>query len=311
MWTIKLNTNNNLNQSSSTIIWNLRILNLLMLTCQTFVSFYKLSELKLFKVLLSTFYTYKKFSFNAPQMNPLKMSFADVGGRVDQRLFKWKKSTHVYQPQITPTHKIFTLFQTFTNFNAAFATKKSTTHAEYKLMFTVCQLKEVKFVNITKIFTRWVNTYNLLTNIFLHDTRVMVFGSVMFKEEICTINWHFNNLNYKFYKYASPHFFLKDTEYGSPEASFFFFKLHNLGLNTLFITDLYNLEKTVHFLRTENFYMVAPVPLNINPWNVSFPIPIFVNNFFAQWFFLKFLTLAQQNAYSIKFLTYNQTWLKV
>lgn len=282
-----------------------------MLTYQTFLSFYKLKELKLFKFVLPTFSGYKKFSFNSQKTNPLTMTFHTIGDRVNQRLHKWRKSNNVSQPIITPTNKIFTLFHTFTTFNSAFATKKSPTHAEYKLMFTVCHLKEVKFVNITKIFTRWVNTYNLLTNIFVHDTRVMVFGSIMFREEICTINWHFNNINYKFYKYASLHFFLKDTEYGSPEASFFFFKLHNLGLNVLFITDLYNLEKTVHFLRTENFYMIAPVPLSLNPWNVSFPIPIFANNFFAQWFFLKFLTLAQQNAYSIKFLTYNQVWLKV
>lgn len=133
----------------------------------------------------------------------------------------------------------------------------------------------------------------------------------MFREEISTINWCLNKLSYKFYKYAAPHFYLKDTEYGSPEASVFFHKLRNLGLNMLFITDLHALEKTVHFLRAENFYMIAQVPLSINPWTVSYPIPIFVNNFFAQWFFLKYLTLAQQHAYAIKFTTHRNLWFKV
>ena len=301
----------NLNYYSSSITWNFTLLNLLMTTYQTFLTFYKLKELKLFKHLLPSLATHKKFLFISPKANPLTMSFHTISDRVDQRLYKWRGSLYRQNPYVTPANKIFTLFHTFTTFNSAFATKKSTTHAEYKLMFTVCQLKEVKFVNITKIFTRWVNTYNLLTNVFLHDTRVMIFGSIMFREEICTVNWHFMRLSYKFYKFASPHFFLKDADYGSPEASFFFYRLHNLGLNTLFITDLYNLEKTVHFLRTESFFMIAPVPLSLNPWTVSFPIPVFANNFFAQWFFIKFITLTQQNAYSIKFLNFSHLWLKI
>ena len=239
--------------------------------------------------------------FRAPtlQTGQLKLIYQTIFLK-DNFVFKHEKRYSNRYKVISKT-KLLSIFSTFHAFNSSFATAKSTPHPEHKLMFTVSHLGEVKFVNITKAYQRWVNVYHLLLNLFLQKAEFMVFGSILLREEICAINWSMNNMDYKFFKTAVPYFFFKDTSYGLNVANYFFRKLYHRGPKLLFLVDLRNLEKTLHFLRTENFYIIAPVPYSMNPWLVSYPIPVFINNYFGQWFFLKFTSFIQQRAYREKF----------
>ena len=200
------------------------------------------------------------------------------------------------------------MFKTFLNFNMSFSTKKSPTHADYRLLYIITHGGGVKFVSIAKMITRWVDIFHLLINVFLYRTNLLTFGSPVFKTELVALNWALGSFKYRFFKYATPYFFAKDASYGSQYASTFFQSVHDLGYKILILTNIRDLEKTVHFLRTVGFFMIAPVPYNMSPWLVSFPIPVIMNNLFAQLFFLKFITFTQQRAYSVRFQVYNKLW---
>jgi len=229
---------------------------------------------------------------------------------MDRSVFKKNKVDFLDKPVFLNLNKFLPLFQTFLTFNTAFATKKSPTHADFRLLYIITHGREVKFVNMTKLFNRWVNIYHLLVNIFLYRTNLMVFGSPIFKEELTALNWSLSSFKYRFFKYATPYFFFKDSSYGSQQSSTFFSLIHDLGYKILIMTNVRDLDKTVHYLKASDFYIIAPIPYNMSPWAVSFPIPVVVNNLFTQLFFLKFVTFSQQKAYAARFQIYNQHWLR-
>jgi hypothetical protein len=93
------------------------------------------------------------------------------------------------KPVFLKTDKLFMLFRTFMVFNTSFATNKSPAHADFRLIYLVNSGDGgLKFVSMSKMFSRWVNLFHLLVNIFLYRTNLLAFGSTIFKEELIALN---------------------------------------------------------------------------------------------------------------------------
>lgn len=306
---------NNANVYTSKLLYNTKILQLYLRTYNTWTDYYLSQRIQLLATLIKgqffkpTWQTKYQY-FTTSQLDFQKdFTIEQKYSPLDRDLFDTHRVERLDKPVFLNMSDYIGMFRTFLIFNLTFSTKKSPTHADYRLLNIITHGGEVKFISITKLFSRWSDMFHLLVNIFLYRTNVLAFGSVIFKEELVAINWTLSSFKFKFFKHATPYFFSKDSNYGSQHSSTFFSLIHDLGYKILFLTNIRDLEKTVHFLRSTGFYMIAPVPYNMSPWSVTFPVPVFVNNLFTQLFFLKFLTFAQQRAYSIRYQLYIKSWL--
>ena len=73
---------------------------------------------------------------------------------IDKELFSWRKVARLDKPVFLHLTDIIPMFKTFLNFNMSFSTKKSPTHADYRLLYIITHGGGVKFVSIAKMITR-------------------------------------------------------------------------------------------------------------------------------------------------------------
>lgn len=185
-----------------------------------------------------------------------------------------------------------------------------TPHANFQPLFISNSGGISSFINVSKVYTKWVNSYNFLLNIFFSKLNMFLFSNRVFRNEILSFNWSCEIIDYKLFKFANPYFFMKDTNFGVPSSVIFKrFKKNNLNLT--FILDLKFHEKNLAFFRRINMYTIALVPYNMNPWLVSYSFPVSSNNIFIQYFFIKLLLFVRQYAELQLYNTLKSKWLKL
>jgi hypothetical protein len=129
----------------------------------------------------------------------------------------------------------------------------------------------------------------------------------MFKKETLALNWNedfFENLHLISNSFLFLNNFIK---YGT-KLDFFYYKLKNKKLDFFFITDVEFHFKNIHYFKKFNFFTIGLIPANLNPWLVSFAIPVFSNNFLNQFFFFKFFFIAYKKSLFEKYLFYLKIW---
>jgi len=166
-------------------------------------------------------------------------------------------------------------------------------HANFKNMFLFDSSKTSIFFNYGRLYMRWMHTYNLLLNIFFRQLKPLLFSTKMFRKEVTAFNWSLDVLDNSLFKRAAPYFFLKDCKYGN-ENRHVFSELERDGLNVSFVTDVKYHEKNVFFLKRFNSYTIGIIPFNMDPWLVSYCIPIATNNIIIEFFFFKLLSFIRQ-----------------
>jgi hypothetical protein len=168
-------------------------------------------------------------------------------------------------------------------------------HANYRLMYLYLRTDKVFIFSPKRFFHKWQNIYSFLYNVFYFNHLPLVFGSKFFKKEIHSLNWYLNEFTLDSWRYAS--FFL--TFYISiynRKLNFFFKQLRDQKFAFALITDLEYHFKMLFYLRKLKWFTLALVPSNLNPWSVSVSLPIFKNDFYAQFFFIKLLVLIRKQA---------------
>lgn len=215
--------------------------------------------------------------------------------------------------ELVSTKKLFnleyrwTLFLVYFQFMDNKKTNFYSPHANFKNMFLFDSKKSTLFFNHSRFYMRWTHTYNLLLNIFFKQITPVVFSTKMFKKEVTAFNWQLDVLDYSLFKRATPYFFLKDSKYGD-ETTSIFHALESQGLNVSFVTDIKYHEKNVFFLKRFNSYTIGIVPFNMNPWLVSYCIPIATNNIIIEYFFFKLLAFIRQYAAIKRYSDYKLLW---
>lgn len=194
-------------------------------------------------------------------------------------------------------------FLNYSYFNSQFS---------YNSLFKLFYVKDVKnqvmIFDISKIFLRWNDAYNLLFNIFYYNLNPVVMGSPFFKNEILALNWTYSSFDFNLWRYYFPFFFFKLNKYNR-KTSFFFERLSNLDINFFIVTDCHYHYKNLHYIKKKHYYSVGLIDVNTSPWLVSYPIMAFFESFLSQSFFFKLLLFIERQVFLIKYNFLKKTWL--
>lgn len=165
----------------------------------------------------------------------------------------------------------------------------------------------VSVVSARRYFARWVDSYNLLFNIFYTDASIQMMSNRLFIEESLVFNWQYNSRNYKIFKYTQPYFMFKDFTHGAfVHSAVFSIFLQNIDLGI--IVDMNNHKIFRGYLQRYSLYMVGLVPVNYSPWKVSYPIPAFSDSQLSQFYFIKWLFFIRGRAENHRYLNLAELW---
>lgn len=165
------------------------------------------------------------------------------------------------------------------------------------------------FINVRKVYKKWLHTYDFLLNLFFARTCVFMFAPKAMKEEAVAFNWSYGLLPFNLFKYAAPSFFMRDVPYGE-EGTRAYSKLAFTGVNVAFVADINYHKKTLFHLKSTGYFVIGLVSSNLNPWLVHYSIHAGCNTLFTQYFFIRFMAYMRQQGEFFRFTQNRSLWLK-
>ena len=119
-------------------------------------------------------------------------------------------------------------------------------------------------ISAKRYFSRWLDTYSLLFNLFYVEAQIQLLSNKFFIEEALVFNWNYNLRNYKLFKYIQPFFTFKDTPHGGyVHSAVFNVLLQKLDLTI--IVDIRNHKKLMGYLQKYGLFSIGLVPVNYSP----------------------------------------------
>lgn len=206
------------------------------------------------------------------------------------------------------TNFFFKFINLFFLFNCSTFNRTFKIHHDNNLFFINSYNSFFINLNIKKLILKWKETYFFLYNIFFYKTEPLVFGSILFKNEILAINWNYKFFELNIWKHYFPFFIFKLNNYNK-KNEYFFTKILEKKINFLLITDCLYHFKTLFYLNKKKIYSIGLIPANLNPWIVSYPIISFFENYISQFFFLKLLLFIQKETLYFHFLNNKLLWV--
>jgi hypothetical protein len=224
----------------------------------------------------------------------------------------WKNETFsdTNLSRIIPTnpHHSNKLFLNYVTASNTVGDLSVSVHTFYQNLFVSTLGKHnYAYVNVNKLYSRWLNLHQFLYNLFFYQTKLVLFSTKTLKLEALSFNWVSFAPDYKLFKYARPFFFFKNNPYGG-KTDYFYEKLTLLGLETAFITDVRSHLRTTAFLRKHSIYTIGLVSYNINPWALHYPIPVSSSSLVIQYFIHKLIILIRQQALNQYYNRLNNFW---
>jgi hypothetical protein len=171
-----------------------------------------------------------------------------------------------------------------------------------------CKFNSV--MSAKRYFARWVDSYNLLFNLFYADVQVQAFSNKLFIEESLVFNWSQSFMDYKVFKFTQPFFIFKDLPHGAYIHNTLFDILLQ-RLDIALVVDLKNHMKLLGYIQRYSLYSVGLIPVNYSPWKVSYPIPSFSDSNLSQYYFLRWLFFVKSHALSSKHTSTKARWSAV
>lgn len=171
------------------------------------------------------------------------------------------------------------------------------TNREFRLMFLSASAGKVtgNLISAKRYFSRWLDSYNLLFNLFYSESQFQLFSNKLFIEESLVFNWNYSYRNYKLFKHLQPFFMFKD----APHGGYIHSAMQNLlaeRLDAAIIVDLQNHKRILTYIQKYNLFSLGLVPHNYTPWVVSYPIPSFADSPITQYYFLRLLFYIRSSA---------------
>ena len=206
------------------------------------------------------------------------------------------------------TFKLFKVFLKFSLFNGSNYFSK---HSALKFNYLSPNIKG-SATSLNGLFSKWINLFFLISNIFYYDIRFLTFSNSFFIKEVSTLNWNFfKKSNSKgLWRLTQPFIFFKVSQivnYGP----ILFKKLKFKGFNiSLIIDPLYHL-KTLYYLKNNNMFIISLTSSSSRIKSVDLSIPINTNSVFSQLFFIRLIFSISKNVNFNKYNLYHQTWYKL
>ena len=262
---------------------------------------------QLLSLLTSTFYhTTSTNTLSTANQSFIKPKLSYAGKHRWDRFYS-PTPTKIFNIKFSSPDNLVNIFYHSLRFTTSSWIRNFKTHASFRLLFTTYRFGANTPVNLDGSFRRWKHSYLFLFNLFYSESTLPTFGSRIFKNEILSLNWSFNLLNYQLFKFASPFFIFNDESYG--DKSFTVLKKwKRQSINHVFLLELKILKKLTYFFKTLGTFIIGIVPMNSNPWLVSYPIPALGDNKLIQYYFLKLITFIRQDAIKVKFTNSLLVW---
>jgi len=254
--------------------------------------FFNIKNLTVSKILLSTYFTTLSFNGHTHMTSsPTKKHF-------HKKTFSQKNYTieshgsHVksnYSNVITNAQfikNIPTFFQQWVKLNTSMSSNLNQALNSPKPKLMLSFVNRTQCFNMTALFSRWVNTFQLFHTFFLYKSPIFIFSSPIFLDEVSSLNYFGSNFNYRLFRHVQPCFFFQEPSYGL-NSLLIFTKLLKDRLDISVVTDIKAHDKTLFYLRSINSYSIGLVPVNYNQWLFSYPVPTTLDSFLSQYFFLK------------------------
>lgn len=213
--------------------------------------------------------------------------------------------------------KLITNFSSSANidffFNAFFLMNKIPLEPQYSLhhnfyLFGASKTRtRIICIEPRKFFKKWKEISLLLANLCYFNHLPLIYSSSFFKRETIALNWHLGKFNITTWRHIYPLFLTKTTSYNR-KIDFIFEKFKQLKISFALINDCEHHYKLLYYFNFYNWYTIGLVPNNINPWLVSFALPVLQSNFFMQFFFLKFFVLIRKTVSFQKFNFQRDLW---
>lgn len=167
---------------------------------------------------------------------------------------------------------------------------------------------KLTIVNVNKFIDRWLDSYNLLFNVFYYNFHPLVYASPLFKNETLSLNWFYNNWDVNLWRYYFSFFVFKVNKF-TKKINFFYEKLKETRDNFFIVTDCLYHFKNLYYFRKTLSYTIGLVNVSQNPWIVSYPILTFADNYLNQLFFFKLIFYLSKQALKFKFFFFKKIWI--
>lgn len=204
-----------------------------------------------------------------------------------------KNANHIHF--FTPNKILHIILKLYSIINQINTSTNFAVHANFRLLYLMRDSNKIFIFNSHTFFKKWTNIYTFLFNLFYYKTTPIVFGSIFFKKEILSFNWISHLFKLSTWRLFSIFFIFKLTVHNR-RLKTFYLQLRRKKINFALITDVEYHYKTIFYLKKTRWFTSALIPFNINPWYVMFALPILKNNFYAQFFFIKFLFFVKKTA---------------
>jgi hypothetical protein len=202
--------------------------------------------------------------------------------------------------------RLYFLYLRFSYKNTIFFFKP---HTNFRLFFNFISRDNVISLNTLRFFNRWSATQSFISNLFFYSFKILTFGNKFVWNEILTLNWLLYKPLPQTTFFPNPSLFIKNFVL-TAETEQLFLNLLNQGLEVLFFIDVLKHGNTIFFFKSLKSFVIGLVPININPWEFSYAIPIFNQNLLIQFYFLKlFFNLYYYNQKK-RFFWLKHLWVK-
>lgn len=224
-----------------------------------------------------------------------------------------KKSVTPSQSQpIRPSNsnkqiKLLKTFKSFLRVTSASSSILMVPHYSFRHFYLGYRKGGLALLSVNKLFQRWKDVYYLIFNLFYYEIELLTFSTSFFRFEILSLNWRIMS-KFKFmWRYTKPFLTSKPNKI-TTHGDFIFYRLNLLGLRVSLIVDILYHSKTVYYLHRAGFYTIGLVPVNYNINTVGFAVPIASDSLFTQIFFIRFLSITQQNSKTLKYCSKKNNW---
>ena len=205
-------------------------------------------------------------------------------------------------------NKLLNLFRVFIKFSLFRNSRHFTKQDDSKFHYSSPNSNSHS-TSLTKAFSKWKNFYYVLFNLSFYGIKFLTFSNSLFTKEIQSLNWtNFTNSILKnMWRFVEPFLFCKVGQivnYGG----LLFRKLKLLGFNISLITDFLYQNKTIYYLKLNNYFIISLVSGSSRFKVVDLALPINSPSLFSQLFFIRFIVIVQRDAFSYKYIQYCDTW---
>ena len=252
-------------------------------------------------------------NLKTPFWSASQLSLPKVGVR---RALTWRKDlTPVTRyskigVKSTLTQPLFRLFSIFLRLSLSSNSFFLNPHHTARLLFNLNTRTKLAALNSTTLFHRWKNFYDLFTNIIVLNFKTFFLGNRYLWGEIVSNNWlNFRKKKTLRWTLLSSFFFCDH----SPNlfSGLTFDRLVELAPDFIFLLDLQAHKTHLFFLKPTPIFLIGLVPINLNPWQLDYPIPIFSANLLVQYYFLKLHFLLVRIFRNLNYLSAKQMWTSV